>query len=234
MVVKVRKGVIRSFGLGLLLVAVLQVSTSQSWASLATVFSEARVDDLTKFNVSTTGMTFTPDPIIPTPDTTSQFPDISDVGGYQTSLAQASVTSLSATANAGVYSGSYTAQAQAWQMIYFNVTAPGSMTLSINVADYYTNTLFTPGTTAYPLVHSGNASVSLEIWKLGLGDVKSGTISGGVLSVSEDYLTGDYGYYKIMASADAFAEAVPEPATIFMVGAGLIGLIVVRKKNIFG
>jgi hypothetical protein len=53
----------------------------------------------------------------------------------------------------------------------------------------------------------------------------------GPLSATLAFATGDYGSFRVIVDGNAAAHSVPEPSTVALLGLGLVGAALLRKRN---
>ena len=218
------KGVLKLIRCGVVMVALALGMAAQSWG-MAVAHS-----DLT----ATGSGVFTVDPALGFSTTLDQqysaAPNFSDSNGYATSTS----TFASVNAEAGVFKGLYVASAAYTQLVDITATSgAGNLEFDLTVSSFLKNIGLIPGPTAYgSSTLSASSSFWLEMWNFSLpSPVRVEVTEIGDYAISQTFAVGDAGYLKIELLADASAEAVPEPSTFLLLGSGLAGLALLRKKK---
>ena len=218
------KGVVRSLRLGVVMVALGLVMAGQSWG-MAVAHGDLTIDGIGTFNVDPAlGYTTTSDLQF------STTPSVSDSNGYAASTS----TFGSVNAEAGVFKGLYVASASYTELVDISATSgAGVFEFDLTVTSFLKNVGLIPGPTAYgSSTLSASSSCWLEMWNFSLPSPVRVEITGvGDYLISQPFAAGDAGYLKFEILADASAEAVPEPSTFLLLGGGLAGLALLRKKK---
>jgi len=153
-------------------------------------------------------------------------------GGYASGVSYVDSRLAGAVSYGGVNGGSNVSLegiASARSTRYFVASSEGNVTFTIP----YAVSLFSWGTTDNSQASAG-AMISIRGWDQNDAITRTFGADGtykGALSFTEYFMAGEmYAFFSSVSASGSAADQVPEPKTVILFAAGLLGLVAFRKK----